>query len=161
TVTADVGDRPYFRTVLQSKEPYVQREILISRLTEKPALAMAAPVIGVDGRVQAVVIGIVNIAALDRQIRSVQFPSGGRLTVADAEGRVIIDDNTNLQKFDDNVAKAPVWKQVTQAPVGRVDSFVAHDGTSRIGGFATVPLTGWKIWFTESESDVGRQVLDT
>ena len=57
-----VADRPYFQTAMQpGSPPYVVSEMLISRATGKPMVAIAAPFAEADGPVQGVIIAAVGL----------------------------------------------------------------------------------------------------
>lgn len=56
------GDRDYFRKVLETGKPYVDKPI-IGRALKRPVLTTAVPVFGTDGRLRAVMTGVTDLTA--------------------------------------------------------------------------------------------------
>jgi methyl-accepting chemotaxis protein len=155
----NVADRNYFREAMRTKRPTVDPDVAISRITGKPALRMAAPILGADKAVQGVVVGVVNIATIEEQMRSVSFPDAGHLVITAAQGNVIVHENKKFVAEQTDFSTYPIWSFVEKTNTGTIDSYVSSDGSSRLAGFATVPLTGWKVWFSETNAEIDRAVF--
>lgn len=157
----NVADRTYFREVLRTQKPAVDPDVVISRITGKPALRMAAPILGADKSVQGVIIGVINIATIEEQMRSVNFPDAGHLVIAASRGNVIVHENQKFVTEQTDFSTYPIWSFVGKTSSGKIDSYISADGSSRLAGFATVPLTGWKVWFSETNAEIDKAVFNS
>lgn len=83
----DISDRSYFQQVLQTKEPVVS-EVLIGRLTGRPAVIAAAPILDADRRVRGVVSVNLRLDRLAQRMRDMGLRPGQALFVVDPRGRL-------------------------------------------------------------------------
>jgi methyl-accepting chemotaxis protein len=51
-------------------------------------------------------------------------------------------------------SKLPVWPLVTAKEAGQLPAYRGPEGDDRLGGFATVPGVGWKVWVTQARAEV-------
>ena len=60
--TVNVSDRPYFKAVMQRREPLISFPYL-SKLQDRPRVAVAAPVMDSDGNIGAILVGSLDLFA--------------------------------------------------------------------------------------------------
>lgn len=130
-------DRDYFRRVLETRG-FVVGDYVISRLTGRPVLPAAYPVLDQRGEVRAVLVATISLDWLQRLAANARLPDGATLTVIDRYGTV-------LSRYPDagglagkSLAQTPVIQDVlSRKTEGTVES-TGIDGTRRL--YAFMPL---------------------
>jgi PAS domain S-box-containing protein len=137
---AQVADRDYFRQAMAARR-FVMGEPIYGRVSGRRAIPFALPVIE-GGPVTGVVFATLDLAQASAALARAQVPHGARVTVADRDGRV-------LMEFPPDPAR-PVPRAVAHAElleaartmtsgVGEGPNF---SGESRIYAFAPSRLIG-------------------
>lgn len=157
-VGQNVGDREYFREAVRTKKPIIERQVVLSRFTKKPQLITAAPIVDSKGVVLAVIVGVVELDDADALLREVHYKNTGRVVVADAVGHLIVHPNMKLVSEHFSLTKSPIWSFVGNAETGRIEEYADLAGVKRLAGFATVPITGWKVWTGQAIQEVDDEI---
>ena len=84
-----LGDRAYFKKVLESKKPYVS-DMIISRSTGKLAVVIAVPVFNAAGNLKAVLAGTMLMDKVHEVLKTVKFKESGYAFLADSSGVVLV-----------------------------------------------------------------------
>jgi PAS domain S-box-containing protein len=84
-----VGDRPWFKQAVTTRE-FSVGEYQIGRITERPAVNFASPILDADGKVQAVAFISLDLSKLGRQLVPVDIPEGSQLVIVDRQGVVLV-----------------------------------------------------------------------
>lgn len=154
----NIVDREFFQAVLRTKRPYIERNVLISRADSKPVLVIAAPILGADGNVFGVLFGTLNATNVEKVARQIRYKNSGHATVTDAIGATIWHHNAKNIAEQLNFSKSPIWQLMAGVDTGEVADYVDEVGARRLGGFATVGSTGWKIWVSQTRQEVNEEV---
>jgi methyl-accepting chemotaxis protein len=159
------GDRNYLKEVLATKKPYIERSVIMGRATNRPVLVVAAPVLDRAGNVRGVVSAALDTSDVAKFVEELKVGQTGRVTIAGIDGVAIIHKDPKIvqQRFD--FSKLPIWRTVTAQDQGALSAVLDVYDVPRLGGFATVPTIGWKIWTTiaasELENAIVRQFVDS
>jgi signal transduction histidine kinase len=110
----------------------------VSRLTRKPDIVIAAPIVDAGGRVQRVVATALGLDQLNRVIAAAALPPGGTLTLFDRQGTIV----ARYPDPDQSVGRRVPDDAMLQRLAGGADLDVSEapgvDGVARL--FATVPV---------------------
>lgn len=113
-----ISDRAYFQEAIQTKEPVVS-ELIISRLTNRPAVVAAAPVLDTNGQVRGVITVSLRLEQLSRRMFDIGLRPGQAIFVTDPRGRLVFytsrlessweeRDLSGLPEVKDTLAGNPV-----------------------------------------------------
>ena len=83
-----LADRPYFRKAVETGRLQTG-EFQIGRVSGKPALAFAAPVAGIDGRLRSVAVASIDLDWLGELVAKAPPPEGWELYVLDRQGIIL------------------------------------------------------------------------
>ncbi|HEY8050159.1 MAG TPA: ATP-binding protein [Ramlibacter sp.] len=84
-----VLDRDYFRETL-ARRAFVMGEPIVGRITHRPSLPFALPVIE-EGRVVAVAYAALDLVRASDNLSQVDVPPGARVSVADRHGHILME----------------------------------------------------------------------
>lgn len=128
-----VADRDWFRDVMSSGRIVVS-DYLIGNVSKKPAVAMALPLRGKDGKTRAVLMLGIDLTAMGRALASVPAAEGTNIVVVDGKGTVLAPERW----IGMSVAEHPVFKHVKGITGPKDFEEVGIDGIERI--FVARPL---------------------
>ncbi len=140
--TASVADRDYFRRIM-SGEPWVVSDLLISRLTGKPAFVIASQLRDARGVLRGAVVAVVDTHQL-RKIFPTRFTSG-EIALVDRSGRVVVDSRLdNLSWQERNWSNLDLVRRALAGDSAWSKSYVSPiSGERLIGSFVSAPMIGW------------------
>ena len=84
-----VRDRQYFQQAI-AKRAFVMGEPIVGRITHRPSLPFALPVLE-DGRVVAVAFVMLDLLHASESLATVNLPPGARVAVVDRHGRILME----------------------------------------------------------------------
>ena len=87
--TAQLGDRDYFKKVMETKQPVVS-DMLVSRSTGKPSVNIAVPVVA-NGQLTGVLTGPFALEKLTGMVQDLTFRETGYGVIADRTGVLIAE----------------------------------------------------------------------
>lgn len=132
-----LGDRLYFRRVLATRS-FSAGELQIGRITGKPSINFAYPILDYQGQVRTVVFAALGLAFLHQRAAQVQLPPGSTLTLLDENGTIFVRypsaELVGARMRDSSI----VEKILTRRTEGTAED-VGLEGTPRLSAFA--PLT--------------------
>ena len=128
----DVGDRPYFRQMLDNKK-FVTSEIIIGRMSKRPIIAAMLPVLGARGQIDFVIGLGAELERLNEIAADASDKFNGLLLVLSNSGRVVaslpqLAGSENSREFDE---REIVRALVNHAPIVETTD---RTGTRRIFG---------------------------
>ncbi|MDB5965510.1 MAG: multi-sensor signal transduction histidine kinase, partial [Polaromonas sp.] len=82
------GDRPYFQAAV-ARRGFVSDGYIIGRVSGKPIITFAQPVLGPDGRVVAVAFAAMLLSEVAKEVNIAQLPKESQLLVIDRRGIVL------------------------------------------------------------------------
>ena len=164
--TAELGDREYFKSALAGK--VVMSDVVISRVTGKPVIMMAAPI-----TVDAHVVGVL-LARLDGQLLSeisdkVKFGDIGYSYIINGKGALIAHRKreyvTDARNFLEEGKTNPEFSAVSKMLQRMVKGEKGYDlypfvGADNYFGFAPIPNTGWSVAVGALKSEVLADVYE-
>lgn len=93
-VEVDVNDREYFRVAKIGKQQYIT-DIQISKVTNKPIISIASPILDEKRNFNGVVFGTVNLETIDRLLYESRVGQIGYTYLVNHEGVLLTDLNSN------------------------------------------------------------------
>ncbi|MEC9345813.1 MAG: methyl-accepting chemotaxis protein [Pseudomonadota bacterium] len=149
-----VRDRAYFGRAIESLQPIVDRNVILSRATNEPIIIFAAPVLDAAGRIRGVVLAIHDARFMRDTVQHFRVGSSGDAQIVGENGRVIahtgIEDSAMLPNYSDKA----FWKEMSARDSGVLENFYGQDSAARIAGFASVPASGWQVLISRSMNEV-------
>ena len=141
------GDRDYFRKVIESQDPYIDKPI-IGRALKRPVLTIAVPVFDGAGQLRAVMTGITDLTATNFLgiISSPAMAGKGELFVFSPHDNLIITA-TNTKR----AMSTPPSRGINTTYDRFVDGFegsgigTSSDGVAKLYSAKRVPAANWIV----------------
>lgn len=111
------GDRQWF---IEAARPAARLsvDIIVSRITQRPAIAVAAPIRAGNGQLLGVVVGGLNLELLRNSVRDIDPTHPDRLVLTDARGRVIAHGSRQWEAEARDLSSEAVFQAAQQTPEG-------------------------------------------
>ncbi len=154
-----IADRDYFQEALTTKKAAVSREVLRGKTSGNLILAVAAPAYGPNGEVAGVVTTTVLVSDLQDVVGKFRYGATGHAGVTTRTGIVVAHENADLVKQQADFSKLPIWEFLGEKQGGVIAEYVDDVGRERVGGYATVPITGWKVWVSRRVSEINDEII--
>ncbi len=157
----NIADRAYFQGALRGQGLAVSG-YLVPRGGDRPALHLAYPVVGPDGRVRAVAFAALALDDLARMLARWSLPEGSSIMVLDRNGRVLARRPKHVVWVGRDVSGTPFGRLVRERPNSTVEA-PGLEGTPRIYGIATLhgaigAATGIRVTVGMPASEAFREV---
>ncbi|HPX60496.1 MAG TPA: SpoIIE family protein phosphatase [Deltaproteobacteria bacterium] len=136
------SDRDYFKKAVKSGNTEVS-DVLISKTTGKPGIAIAEPIIGPQGDVAGMLIITMDLQKIIDLVARTRIGKNGYAFIVNADGRVLIHpDRTLVDNAADVSDLAPA-----RAVIGGNNGWVEYDynGQKRLAGYHYLPITRWGL----------------
>lgn len=158
-VGTNISDREYFRDAVRRNEATISRAPILGRSTGRQVVPMAAPAYAADGAMAGVIVGTISIEDINEIIAASSYGLSGQVGIVSERGIAIAHRTRDLvmQRFD--FSKVPIWNGLSANEKGPLHSYVDESGKERIGGFATLPLVGWKVWTSRTVAEIDAALL--
>ncbi len=156
----NVSDRDYVQVPLKTREPYVDPDVLVGKTTGVPIVVMSAPVIGPDGQVQGVLAGVIDLKYLTELTGRMHFGETGHAVVVTAAGTTVANQDLDLVLGRFDFSQQAIWSFLEAGERGQIREYADENGRARFGAFATVPVTGWKVWLSQEYDELDAQFFD-
>lgn len=128
------GDRDWFRQAVKDKQPVIGR-LAIGRITGKPVVVAAQPVLDENGVAARVVWASIDIGWFQHLLEQIKLPQGVSVSVMDAHGVVV----ARQPERQDAIGKPNPLAALIQAIVDKkeegVGQAVGTDGVDRLFAF--------------------------
>jgi len=157
----DFSDRAWFKAILQTKQPLVDKSVVIAKGTKRLMVALSVPVFDSAGRLRGAVSAGLSLDQIQTLAGRIRRGRTGYTVVTTAQGQVLAHPEAGRVEKLEDFSKLAVWSLVTAKDSGQIPSYVSTVGDERLGGFATVPEVGWKIRVGRALSEVEEEVLAT
>jgi two-component sensor histidine kinase len=128
----NVADRDYFKKS-QKSHGLIVGEYLIGRVSKKPALPFAFPILDASGKHIGAVISSLNLDWLSAQLLKRGIPDGGSVTIADRKGTIIARQPEPSNFVGTKIPEK--YQYLLTQPTSGVIDVVSQDGTSRVLGY--------------------------
>ena len=133
------ADRSWFVRAVATRD-FAVGEYQIGRLTGRPVLVTAAPIIGDGGRVQGVVSGALDLEWLNSLVADAQLPPGSTATMIDRNG-AILARYPQRREWIGRQAPAELL-QAMRATGNGVAEVTGFDGVHRVTAFTSLGAPG-------------------
>jgi signal transduction histidine kinase len=127
----NVSDRSWFQLALESGD-FIVGDYLVARITGRPALGTAYPILDDAGQVRGVVFAGIDLAWLDSFVAEAQLPPGSSLTVIDSTG-IVLTHHPDPQSWR-GMAMPDAVMEPLLANSEIVNEGVGIDGVARLYG---------------------------
>lgn len=107
----NVGDRRYFRNAVHTRR-FTVGEYLISRILGAPAIALSLPVYLPAGELHGVQYAVLELTALQNQLRNLAIPSVTTAIVTDVDGTILAWSGPRIQRVGERVTDGFLLKAV-------------------------------------------------
>jgi PAS domain S-box-containing protein len=141
------ADRPWFKETVRSGK-FIASEYLLGRVTTKPSVVFAAPILDKKGAVRTVVSVSVELHWVNRLIENAQFPAGSTFTIFDGNGTVLARQ-PDPEKWTGNAyPKLELVRAIlTQKGEGTIET-AGLDGMERLYAFRPLGAgSGVRSWY--------------
>jgi methyl-accepting chemotaxis protein len=158
-IGVDYSDRVWFPEVLRTRRAVVDRTVVMGKTTKRPVIAMTTFVRSETGGPGLLVGGAVEVGQLQVMAARVRRGKTGYAVAATAQGLLLVHPDGKRVEALEDISKRPIWPLLISKEAGELPSYagiVSED--VRLGGFATVPEVGWKVWVGRSRSEVEGEV---
>jgi methyl-accepting chemotaxis protein len=158
-VGQDYSDRAYFQDVMRTKAPVIDKTVIFGKAAKQLLVVVAAPILGEDGRLLGMFAAGLELARLDPIAAHMRIGKTGFAAAATAQGLLLVHPDRKRVEALEDISKRPVWTLVNAKTTGQLPAYLGTDGEEvRLGGFATVPSTGWKVWVGQTRTEVEGEV---
>jgi methyl-accepting chemotaxis protein len=158
-IGTDVSARAYFQEPLKTRQPFVDPEIIAST-TGQPLMLISAPIVDAAGQVTGVLAGTIDLDYLTELIDRMHAGTTGNAVAVTRDGIIVAHPDRELaaQRFD--FSTLPMWHYLEGKDAGRMERFTDEAGRDRFGAFATVAVTGWKLWMSQEVAEIDEDFFD-
>jgi methyl-accepting chemotaxis protein len=136
----NLSQRAYFHSAMMGVDSY--SELIVSQVSGKPVVVGAVP-LRVDGRIQGIVYGAINLEAFTAQfLESFRIGQNGYLYMVDRNGLTIAHPNTSFI-MDLNITQYDFGQEIVQEREGYIE--YVFEGQLVAAAFSDIPRTGWIV----------------
>ena len=116
-VADDMSDRDYFQAAM-ARRSFVASGYLIGRVSKKPLIAFALPVLNSERQPTAVVFAALHFPELAKAYADVRIPAASQLFIMDRNGIVLADNSLESAAVGQFVASPALQQAVKSAKTG-------------------------------------------
>ncbi|AOT69306.1 methyl-accepting chemotaxis protein [Geosporobacter ferrireducens] len=153
----NLSDREYFKKAKETKA-LVITDAIVSRVTGNRCITIALPIY--DGNdFKGVIFSMANIEALGNYMGNVKIAKTDYAYLLSGAGETLFHpDAERIGKSYAEYTQNPETLEVFKTEVlGKDEGFITYmedDGTRKVGTYATIPHTGWKVVVTVPSAEV-------
>ena len=160
--TAQLGDREYFKQVMQTRQPYVS-DPLVVRSTGKMSVNLAVPILN-NGQMIGVMTGTYSLEQLSDSLKELKFKDTGYGAIVDDKGLLLahprmqnlvgklnyaekkINPELKLQQAELDDRLISLFKKVAEAGKQGQGRYAFVDGIERVAVYTAIDLPGGQRW---------------
>jgi serine phosphatase RsbU (regulator of sigma subunit) len=124
----NLADRTYFTRSVQNRA-FAMGDYQIGRITGRPSVNFAAPIIDDSGTIRRVVYAALDLSWLEQYAAESELPPGAALTVVDGTGTILARWPQPEKWRGKSLANEAVWRTISQS----------RQGTTQAAGALGVP----------------------
>ncbi len=151
-VGLSLSEREYFQTAVKGRANI--GEAVKSKISGKPILPFASPIIAKNGSIAGVFVTVLDINFLSKIIVDVKVGQTGYPFVVDEDGSTVVHP-VEEHILETNLGSIPEMSnfigRMTRQETG-VDEYT-FEGIHKIAGFAPIPVVNWSIGVTQPSSE--------
>jgi PAS domain S-box-containing protein len=127
------ADRRWFKEAISTRK-FVASEYLVGRVTTKPSVVFAAPMLDSDGAVQAVLVSV-QLDWLNRLSKQAQLPTDSTFTLIDSNGTVLARQPQSEKWIGKTYPQVELLRaSIKERQEGTIET-AGPDGTERLYAF--------------------------
>jgi methyl-accepting chemotaxis protein len=157
----NVSDRDYFREVMTTRHAYVSRDVLLGKSSKQLIVVIAGPVFKANGDMVGVIVATMQLDDLNDVVGKFLYGATGHAGVTTEKGIVIAHENQDLVTNRADFSKQPVWRFIGDGGEGEINNYTDEVDNDRVGGYATVPTTGWRVWVSRKTKEINQIIIDS
>jgi len=115
--TVYAGDRPYFQQAMQTHAT-VLGNYQISRLTGKPVIVLALPIMDSISRVTLMIVAGLDLSWMTQMVNQDTLPANSTITVYDGEGTILARNPPSEQLVGKNAADTDIVQTILRQRTG-------------------------------------------
>ena len=148
----DLSKRAYFKTIMDGADVSIQTAV--SKTTGQPITILGVPVKNSKGMLVGMVAGMLKLESWTEKILGITMGRTGFVFVMEKDGLVVMHPETD-RIMKSNMAEEEGMKDPYRKITGSEAGTIAYtiEGEPKIAGFATIPITGWKVVATQDLDD--------
>jgi methyl-accepting chemotaxis protein len=158
TIGNNISDRSYFARALTGSTAFVNPDVIRGKTSGRLNVIVAGPLFGPSGQPEGIIISTMSVNDLNDVIEPFKYGTSGHASVTTDKGIVIAHENTSLVEQQADFSKEPIWRYMGGGISGAIDSYQDELDHERVGGFATVPSVGWKVWVSRRVSEINSEI---
>jgi signal transduction histidine kinase len=143
TQKTNYADRIWFRSILQNRF-FILGEYVMGRLTGKPMLPAAEPLLDDAGNLKAILLAAINLDALGISSEKGKLPEGSTIFVFDQKGTVLMHNFADAFVGKDK-SEAEIVRKALSLKEGAIEAR-GLDGKDRLYGFKKLGQAGGEIY---------------
>ncbi|MEG2139354.1 MAG: methyl-accepting chemotaxis protein [Bilophila sp.] len=148
----NLADRDYFKKAMAGT--FVISKASLSRSTGKPSFFIATP-FRMNGAIAGVVYMTIDLDAMTKaQLKNINIGSHGYAFMSEYPGKTL--SHPEAKRIFEDTSSFDWMKTMVQQKDGTLE--YTFGGKDRVGGFATVPQTGWLVVLAAEKADVLSEV---
>ncbi|WP_052316022.1 ATP-binding protein [Desulfomonile tiedjei] len=132
-VGINLADRDYVQRALSTRG-FTVSDYLVGRLTGKPSLAFAQPIIDRRQQIQGLVVAAIDLSWLVRIASVVELPTGSSMTIIDSKGRALARWPDPEKWIGHSAAETEIGRMAMAGTEGVAET-VGMDGVPRLYGY--------------------------
>ena len=149
----NMADRDYFKAVASGGKDHFISKALMSRISNKAVLVVAAPVKSPEGAVIGVLTAAVDLHALTGEASATRIGSTGHVLIYQPDGTAIAhSDESQLLKDDSSK------NELIQKALSSTDGALLTSPDGRLAAVRKDPFTGWTFCVMAPMEDMYAQV---
>ena len=138
-----VGDRPYFRTVLETHE-FAMSDYVMGRGSKTGVLAAGYPTMAFDERFPAVMVASINLEWLGKIIALTENRPGLQALLVDRKGTIIAERSEQPARIGQLMDDLPALNMIGERLSGSM-TMMSADGAKKMLAFHRVPGTDLRM----------------
>ena len=160
--TAQLGDREYFKQVMQTQQPYVSEPLLV-RSTGKMSVNLAVPILN-NGQLIGVMTGTYSLEKMSDSLKELKFKDTGYGAIVDDKGLLLahpkmqnlvgklnyaekkINPELKLQQTELDDRLISLFKKVAETGKQGQGRYAFVDGIERVAVYTAIDLPGGQRW---------------
>lgn len=140
TVSLNVADRDYFRTVMETGEFTIGR-VIVTRITKNLSLPFGMPVLDETGKPVMAMIALLNLEAVTNLAETIDLPPDSTTLLVEDTGTIVMRYPSNAEWTGNSFKNVEIVQEILKNnSEGRVES-TGLDGIRRFYGFTPVLQT--------------------
>jgi len=155
------SDRAWFKELLETKRSFVDKTIVIGRVSQTPTVTVYAPILDASGRLKGAVAGGLDLRVIQALADRIRVGKTGYAQATTWQGITLAHKDPAYVRERKDFSALPIWPLLTARESGQIPKYLDALGDERLAGFATVADAGWKVWVNQSLSEVEAEWLAT